>query len=255
MDHPDHVPEPLAHDPVRGLFTMSYLDPDDHSVWKDQLLTGRVRPDDARAVGALLVELHSRSNAQPALVQRFATDENFETLRITSYLRSLPKAHPDLADIITAIITTTRTTKKALVHGDVSPKNILIGPHGPVLLDAECAWFGDPAFAVAFVLNHLLLKMLVVTDPQAALADSADALLASYTGYVSWEPTSDLCGRIARLLPALLLARVAGLSPVEYPDTAHQARVRAWARQLLTAGSADLDDVITTTRAACTADT
>jgi len=44
------------------------------------------------------------------------------------------------------------------VHGDVSPKNILVGPKGPVLLDAECAWFGEPAFDLAFCLNHLLLK-------------------------------------------------------------------------------------------------
>ncbi len=33
-----------------------------------------------------------------------------------------------------------------------------IGPAGPVILDAECAWYGDPAFDLAFVLNHLLLK-------------------------------------------------------------------------------------------------
>ena len=54
--------------------------------------------------------------------------------------------------------TTTQTNKRALVHGDVSPKNILAGPRGPVFLDAECAWWGDPAFDLAFCLNHLLLK-------------------------------------------------------------------------------------------------
>ena len=59
-----------------------------------------------------------------------------------------------------ALVATTQANKRALVHGDVSPKNILGGPAGPVFLDAECAWWGDPAFDLAFCLNHLLLKCL-----------------------------------------------------------------------------------------------
>src|SRR3546814_18931747 len=48
--------------------------------------------------------------------------------------------------------------KSALVHGDVSPKNILVSASGPVFLDAECAVYGDPAFDLAFCTTHLLLK-------------------------------------------------------------------------------------------------
>ncbi len=54
----------------------------------------------------------------------------------------------------------TLAAKIALVHGDVSPKKVPAGPRGPVFLDAECAWYGDPAFDLAFCLNHLLLKCL-----------------------------------------------------------------------------------------------
>ena len=88
----------------------------------------------------------------------FANDATFEAIRIEPYLRATARAHPSLAGRFDALAGETLATKRALVHGDVSPKNILKGPHGPVFLDAECAWFGDPAFDLAFCLNHLLLK-------------------------------------------------------------------------------------------------
>ena len=78
------------------------------------------------------------------------------------------RAHPGLAPALGRLARRTATTKLALVHGDVSPKNILLGPDGPVFLDAECAWYGDPAFDLAFCLNHLLLKCLWVPDRHRA---------------------------------------------------------------------------------------
>jgi aminoglycoside phosphotransferase (APT) family kinase protein len=110
----------------------------------------------------------------------------------------------------------TLAAKHALVHGDVSPKNILAGPDGPVLLDAECAWFGEPAFDLAFVLNHLLLKFLLTPPARAGFLASFDALARSYLAGAAWEPPRDVEARAARLLPALLLARIDGKSPVEY---------------------------------------
>ena len=69
-----------------------------------------------------------------------------------------------------------RTRSCTVVHGDISPKNILLGARGPVFLDAECAWFGDPAFDLAFCLNHLLLKTLWVPSAERELLASFDAL-------------------------------------------------------------------------------
>jgi Phosphotransferase enzyme family len=242
---PGQVPEPLAHDEDRGLFAMSFLEARDYPVWKARLLAGTVDRDEAVAVATLIGRLHAASAGDPEHARRFATDGNFASLRINPYLRTIARRHPDLSGEIEQIIRRTTTTRLTVVHGDVSPKNILIGPSGPVLLDAECAWYGDPAFDLAFVINHLVLKTLVVSGRREALVASANALAESYARLVTWESADATVARAAALLPALLLARVDGLSPVEYLDREQQSAVRAVARNLLGAQPAPLNAVVT----------
>jgi aminoglycoside phosphotransferase (APT) family kinase protein len=139
-----------------------------------------------------------------------------------------------MGDRLMALSRETLATKKALVHGDVSPKNILAGPKGPVFLDAECAWYGDPAFDLAFCLNHLLLKCLWNRTAARAFLHALDALAAAYLAGTDWEPRADVEARAARLLPALFLGRIDGKSPVEYvTDEADKNLVRATALPLL----------------------
>ncbi|MFJ8532163.1 phosphotransferase family protein [Streptomyces sp. NPDC093591] len=242
---PDSVPELLAHDPGAGLFAMAYLPPERYPMWKAQLLAGEVRVATAAAVGELLGALHAASAGDPALAEEFATDDNFHALRIEPYLLATAAAHPGLAPALQGLADRTASTRLALVHGDVSPKNILIGPSAPVLLDAECAWYGDPAFDLAFCVNHLLLKSLVVPGRRAELLRSARVLAEEYLRYVDWEPRPALQARAASLLPALLLARVDGKSPVEYlTDDRHQLFVRTVAAALLRAPAPTVGDVV-----------
>ncbi|MFF4349462.1 phosphotransferase family protein [Streptomyces sp. NPDC001530] len=242
---PDSVPELLAHDPDAGLFAMAYLPPDRYPMWKAQLLRGEVRVATAAAVGELLGSLHAASAGDAALAAEFATDDNFHALRIEPYLLATAAAHPGLSDILQGLADRTATTHLALVHGDVSPKNILVGPSGPVLLDAECAWYGDPAFDLAFCVNHLLLKSLVVPGSRADLLRSARVLTEEYVRCVDWEPRPALEARAASLLPALLLARVDGKSPVEYlTDDRHRLFVRTVASALLRAPACTVAGVV-----------
>ncbi|MFJ8487688.1 phosphotransferase family protein [Streptomyces sp. NPDC094038] len=242
---PDSVPELLAHDPEAGLFAMAYLPPKHYPMWKARLLAGEVRPETAAAVGELLGTLHAKSAGDAAIAAEFATDDNFHALRVEPYLLATAAAHPGLSDVLQRLADRTAATHLALVHGDVSPKNILVGPAGPVLLDAECAWYGDPAFDLAFCVNHLLLKSLVVHGRRAELLRSARVLAEGHGRYVDWEPSGGLESRAASLLPALLLARVDGKSPVEYlTDDRHRVFVRTVASALLRAPAHTVAEVL-----------
>jgi aminoglycoside phosphotransferase (APT) family kinase protein len=207
-------------------------------------MAGEVVPATAQAVGDLLGRLHAASARDAALPAAFATIENFYALRLEPYLVATAARHPDLASRLHKLAAVTAGSQRALVHGDVSPKNILVGPHGPVLLDAECAWYGDPAFDLAFCLNHLLLKCLVQPSRRAALLQSFAWMVEAYLAHVDWEPAAVLQERAAQLLPALLLARVDGKSPVEYIHSeATRAIVRAVARPLVVQPPARLAEV------------
>ena len=230
---PGRVPEVLAHDPGAGLFAMAYLAPEDHPVWKTQLMSGQVEVPVAAAVGDLVGRLHAASAGDPALAAGFATDDNFDALRIDPYFRATASLHPDVAERLLELANRTATTHEVVVHGDVSPKNILVGAEGPILLDAECACFGDPAFDVAFCVNHLLLKSVLAPELSAQLLEAAAALTTAYAAHVGWEPWAACEERVATLLPVLALARVDGTSPVEYLDEGRQALVRAVSREML----------------------
>ncbi len=236
---PTSVPRILGEDAQAMAFAMEWLDPDRYPVWKAQLRDGIVDVGTARAVGGVVGAIH-RATAGKASVERdFAHDEGFYAIRLEPYLEASAHVHLDHAAALRQLIAVTVANRRVLVHGDISPKNILVGPEGPVLLDAECAWYGDPAFDLAFCLNHLLLKCRWRPASAAAYLACFDALAQSYLNCVDWEPREDVENRAARLLAGLLLGRVDGKSPVEYlTDSVVRDRVRQFAlRHLATPAS------------------
>jgi len=239
------APRVLGSDDAGGVLLMEYLPPERYPLWKAELLAGRADPGFAAAVGGALGRIHAASAATPAeTAARFPTDAIFHAIRLEPYLLATARAHPDRAAALLGLAETTAATHRALVHGDVSPKNILVGPDGPLFLDAECAWWGDPAFDLAFCLNHLLLKCLRVPRAAPAMLGCFDALATAHRACIAWEEPATLEERAAHLLPGLMLARVDGKSPVEYlTEAAEKASVRRVARALLAAPVARLGEV------------
>lgn len=241
---PGRAPEVLAEDREAGLFVMDYLEPNGNPVWKSVLKGGVADADFATCVGEAIAKIHASTAGDKGVQRRFPTGKMFHDLRLEPYLMASARRWPDLASALSELAERTAATHKALVHGDVSPKNILVGACGPILLDAECAWYGDPAFDLAFCLNHLLLKCLWVPEHTHAYLACFDALASAYRRGVDWEPAADLERRVASLVPGLLLARVDGKSPVEYVRSEEQkATVRGVARALLLDPPARLDTV------------
>src|SRR6185436_8545477 len=155
---PGSAPPLLGQHAALGVLVMGFLEPDTHPLWKQQLRDGVARVDTARAVGDTLGRIHAHAAARPELAAQFDSGAIFFDIRLEPYLLATAARHPAHADALRGLVAQTQAHACALVHGDVSPKNILVGAAGPVLLDAECACWGDPAFDLAFVLNHLLLK-------------------------------------------------------------------------------------------------
>lgn len=225
---PGSAPRILANDDAAGLFAMQCIDA---PLWKEELRQGRADPGFAAQVGGTLGRIHAATAGREDVAQRFATDAIFYAIRLEPYLVATGKKHPDLQLEFRRLVEETARGHIALVHGDVSPKNILAGPRGPVFLDAECAWYGDPAFDLAFCLNHLLLKCLWVPGAQRGFLQCFDALARAYLERI---PLKGVEARAASLLPALLLARVDGKSPVEYlTEPAHKEAVRSVGRALV----------------------
>ena len=243
---PGAAPEVLFHDDQTMLCAMTFLDPARHRLWKNELRDGRAEAGFAAEVGRRLAAIHAATAGDAEIARRFPRDDIFHAIRLEPYLEATAIRHPDLREALFGLSKRTAATRLAMIHGDVSPKNILAGPDGPVFLDAECACIGDPAFDLAFCANHLLLKSLWNPAARDAFNRAFTALTRAYLDGVSWEPVAELEARAASLLAGLFLARVDGKSPVEYlTEEADRERVRRCARPLIINPANTLDAVLT----------
>lgn len=233
------VPRVFFHNPTRGYFTMECLG-NDWQNWKEVLLRGGIDPAHGALAGTLLGKLHASTWEDAAMREKFDTTANFRQLRTDPYLRAAALRRPEVAAELLAEADRLENCHVCLVHGDFSPKNMLVRDRRMMLLDAEVAWFGDPAFDAAFLLTHLFLKGLYHAPRPTAWQENARAAWHAYTLAIGPRMTTALEARCVRLLPALLLARVDGKSPVEYLDPHQQETVRLFAVEHLRRPATDL---------------
>lgn len=208
--------------------------PQPHANWKHLLLAGDLRPDHVAQFGSLLGAIHGRASGQIEVETAFADTTFFESLRLEPYYTYTAGQVPEAADFLHALAAETQRRRHTLVHGDYSPKNILVHEGRLVLLDHEVIHYGDPAFDLGFSLTHLLSKAHHLPALRSRFAAAALEHWAAYCGAVGYPPwLADLEPRVVRHTLACLLARVAGRSPLEYLDAAERARQRAVVVELL----------------------
>ena len=242
---PQAVPSLRPSPTDRGYFSMEILGPEFAS-WKQQMLRGQARAEDAVAAATLLGTIHAHSASDPEAARQFDTTTNFIQLRIDPYLLTTGSRHPELRDLFNAEAERLAATRLCLVHGDFSPKNLMVSPSRMVLLDCEVAWYGDPAFDLAFLLTHLLLKGLYHAPRQLCFESMCAAFWQRYVeeaGHVI--DTQALEARVARLLLMLLLARIDGKSPIEYLREEQRNWVRQFASAGIVAGTSNLNAIVT----------
>lgn len=245
---PGSVPTLFGRDADLNGFAMDFLEGADVYLWKAALLGRRPNQGEAAKVGQTLGRIHAASTLPRFDADAFQNQGDFYDLRLEPYLAFTATAHPDLADALQRLIVSQQGNLFVLIHGDVSPKNILFRSTQPVFLDAECATVGDPSFDVAFCLTHLLLKSFHMPDRAGELLGEAWNLWAGYAEHITWEDASQLESRVCELLPALMLGRIDGKSPVEYLSDESRARVREFAIPFVTDPTRDLAAMLTRVR-------
>ncbi len=242
---------PIHVDQTRSLFIMPSAQVGAET-WKTLLMRGDLSPVTAARVGELLGQLHGQSRAVVGLMEAFADRQDFVALRVDPYLRVTAERRPHLAAAIGRNTERMLSVRDCLVHGDYSPKNLLVAPGRPaavVLLDHEVCHWGDPAFDTAFCLTHLHLKACTFPDRTTEFLDLVQVFWTAYLAAARPADPRGLERDTVGLLGCLLAARVDGKSPAEYLGTDElRERVRALADSVLREEPATLHGVRDLTR-------
>jgi 5-methylthioribose kinase len=225
---PGSVPEVFFEDQPNYAFAMSAA-PEGSESWKARLLRNEANPHIAARAGVILGTLMRESWNSVEMAAEFEDISIFEELRLDPYYGRMIAMHPDLAGHFQNLIDGCRTRRVCLVHGDWSPKNILVREDEAIAIDFEVIHFGDPSFDAAFLLNHLLLKTFYGIQGAPQLAEIFWRSLRAEMPASPWFEEAVLAH-----LGGLLLARMDGKSPAEYirePEMKH--RIRMFARDLI----------------------
>jgi 5-methylthioribose kinase len=233
---PGNVPEIVDVDDERNIIVMTAAPPDMEN-WKSRLLFGDIDPTIGGSLGAALADWHSESGADPAVLRRFADRTNFAELRVAPFFQRVAEVHPDLETKIDAVIGRMLDRSVCLVHGDFSPKNVLVNDRSFWVIDWEIAHVGDPTFDLAFLVAHLACKAIHRPPDATRYRACAEAFLATYFDRSQVAVDDD---DLVLQVGGLILARADGKSPADYFDVTEKATARALGRSVL---EGDITDV------------
>ena len=234
---PGSIPQFVFEDHEHHILGMTAV-PRPHENWKTMLMRGEIVPEHVRQFGRLLAAIHHGSARRRAELEPVFRDTSFfESLRVEPYYAFSARQTPAAAEFLGALIAETRATRLSLVHGDFSPKNILVREGRLVLLDHEVIHWGDPAFDLGFSLAHFLSKAHHFPAWRAEFARAAHLYWQSYDDHSSEE-------RAVRHLLGCLLARVDGRSPLEYLGSVERGRQRAAVLRLMAEPPAGIGPMI-----------
>lgn len=229
-------------DDRRFTITMERAD-DGWADWKAIICSDRVEAATAGEIGRQIAKIHSNTVAGQHLDRDFLRTEPFELLRLLPYYASTANKAPAQAGRIMELADELRNHRTCLVHGDLSPKNILVGPlpRQVWLIDWEVAHFGDPAFDLAFMITHLTIKSIHFPRHRSAFDAAIDEFVFTYEQEsteldIAWTSVVDHVG-------CLLMARVLGKSPAEYLNAGSRSVVLGLGRALVNSRFNDLADL------------
>lgn len=235
----DYAPKVLFEDRMNYACLLECA-PEGTRNWKDELLHRNVDPTVTEKAARFLSRFDLNTHGIAFIEEEFRETTNFLQLRINPYFAFLTERHSDLKDQLKEIIAGLTSIPDSLVHGDFSPKNILLLPDGRLwIIDAEVAHYGNHAFDVAFCLNHLILKSL-------HLKSTEHLREAKRFWELYWKESEELAQQnfTVRVLAGLMLARVDGKSQAEYLTNDKRTTIRRISRQLIQQRTDDFDHLV-----------
>ena len=226
---PAQVPKLIFLDPERFVLVLERV-PVGSTVWKSDLLSGVINPDIGAHLGKTLASWHNfgQTNAQARI--KFMEDSLFEQLRIDPFYRFVAAKNPLIEVSIRKLINEIEGDTTTIVHGDFSPKNIMVSTNDDVyILDFEVTHVGNPVFDLAFLLAHLLCKFFRTEDRLQAklLANTANIFVKEY------EKLRVISPSVAKHAALITLARVEGKSPVNYLSADQQKKLQSFTKAIL----------------------
>jgi 5-methylthioribose kinase len=241
----DSLPEIVYLDRSNYCFVMTAA-PVGSEPWKSLLLRGEVDAGIARTAGGLLARLITAGHQVPALRDRFEERSVFDQLRIDPYYRTTAERHPELRSVYERLIEDSWNIRDSVVHGDYSPKNMLVKDGNICLIDFEVVHWGDPAFDAGFQVNHLFLKACHNPSYRSLYFGAVREFWHSLLEGAPSTREKRFESMTTRHLGALMLARIDGKSPVEYiKDASTKQRVRELARRILLEPANSLEQAMT----------
>lgn len=235
-----YVPKPVFFDEKENLMGMEAVR-QPHFNLKSKLMEGEVKLAHFETLGYVLGTVHQKSQTDEKAKTWFSDRTFYEILRIEPYYRFSAARSSDFQPFFEALIQDTYATTKTIVHGDFSPKNILIYKDQLVLLDHEVMHFGDPAFDVGFMLTHLISKAHHFERYRQQFLKAALLFWHTYTSHFSDISESDE-NRMVRHTIGCMIARVLGRSPLEYLTKNEKENQLEMARGLIQKGLANMED-------------
>lgn len=220
---PGSVPDFIFEDHDQHVLAMSAV-PQPHVNWKDSLLAGQLEEAQVAQFAQLLARIHQLGSVHlDEVAATFADRSSLESLRLEPYYHYTAEQVPPAADLLHALIEETRATRLTLVHGDYSPKNVLLRKRQLILVDHEIMHFGDPALDIGFALSHLLSKAHHLAAQRERFAAASLLFWREYQRHNPAMADVVLQERAVRHGMACVLARAAGRSPLEYLDESARA--------------------------------
>lgn len=225
---PAYVPQPIAvfEDPPTAVLPLA---PQPSTDWRARLLH-KPRTSDVEIAATLrsIADCWHRASIDDLVGTDLDDLTRVTSLRVDPFYRALAATWPHFADPILACAEQLLEERTSIVHGDFTPKNVLIHSEGIWVIDTEVCHIGNPLLDTASMATHLLLKSVRYRTTHAQTMEEIRR---------AFLPASQHSPSLARHVGVILGVRAVGRSPVHYLSDAERCTVIAMSETLLEGAS------------------